>query len=152
MELDGILTRYQQPLQKSTMTTLLEGGNDLWMVQPSSNVLPQLPIFFIKKIRYHMFTTILCRVAQKLLAFSKRSYLFPFFHFSPFSFLFGTNRWYSSLLFLFVFLFLMKNKKNQMDFTVESRISGGRIEDKLENFAMGTKLMKNQRTRSQQES
>jgi hypothetical protein len=39
-----------------------------------------------------------------------------------------------------------------MDFTVESRISGGRIEDKLENFAMGTKLMKNQRTRSQQES
>jgi hypothetical protein len=49
MELDGILTRYQQPLQKSTMTTLLEGGNDLWMVQPSSNVLPQLSFFKKKK-------------------------------------------------------------------------------------------------------
>jgi len=44
MELDGILTRYQQPLQKSTMNNL-EGGNDFWIMQPGSNVLPQLPFF-----------------------------------------------------------------------------------------------------------
>lgn len=56
------------------------------------------------------------------------------------------------LLSFILFLIFDDEQKSYMDFTVESQNSGRRIEDKLENFAMGTKLMKNQRTRSQQES